>query len=77
MGLKKHVKELKELIAIRENELEQFKRNMRSTKLLEAEAEIKALREETGRMRNMLVEVMHGANIHTNQVNNAVHETVQ
>ncbi len=58
MSLKKQIKEQKQAILKKDEELDNYKKNMRSTKMHEQDYEIKTYKEELLRMRHMMEQVL-------------------
>lgn len=58
LNLKRRVKEMQAVVAAKAEELELLKRNMKTTKSAELEAEVRAYTEECQRLRGQLEEVI-------------------
>ena len=58
MSLKKQVKELKFDVQKRDEELDSFRRNIKSTKIAEIEVEIKTFKDESLRLRHMIEDML-------------------
>lgn len=58
MSLKKQIKEVRFDLQKRDEELDAIKRNIKSTRLAEIEAEIKTFKEESVRLRQLIEEMI-------------------